>query len=34
MGASWKGLDQIDSMVTKLQGLPQWLGQTVVDRVC
>jgi hypothetical protein len=20
-------------MVTKLQGLPQWLGQTVVDRV-
>jgi hypothetical protein len=33
MAAQWKGLDQIDAMVAKLQGLPQWLGQTVVDRV-
>jgi hypothetical protein len=29
----WKGLDQIDSMKAKLQALPQYLGQSVVDRV-
>jgi hypothetical protein len=33
MTVGWKGLDQIDALKAKLQALPDYLGQAVVDRV-
>jgi HK97 gp10 family phage protein len=29
----WNGIEQLDDLKAKLQALPQYLGQTVVDRV-
>jgi hypothetical protein len=33
MNTGWKGLDQIDALKAKLQALPAYLGQALVDRV-